>query len=288
MQFLFKRPTPLLPFAASIALGLSGFIVLGCGEKPVYDDRLNLTAEPVDPGGLAGRFYLRGITNHLADLSFLGTWESVSEVFWVVERTYDPDNQTYLQTMDFCRAINYEFAGVTSVIPEIAYEKVKTADVVMRYNHDTGAYEADDVMITFALQNLDDPATAELPANEEELEAFLEAGHVFDMDEDGNPGITIVSKGALQANLFNFSRIIRQLEGISLSADRLVGLMTTDRYTYVMVSDNPLMKPGRKYMPQHEDPKENWFEEIRIDDRQDCDNVLEFKDNGNFSRVRPF
>ena len=63
--------------------------------------------------------------------------------------------------------------------------------------------------------------------------------------------------------------------------------MTTDRYTYVMVSDNPLMKPGRKYMPQHDDPKENWFEEIRIDDRQ-TDNVMTFKEEGNFSRVRPF
>ena len=30
----------------------------------------------------------------------------------------------------------------------------------MRYNHDTGAYEADDVMIA-ALQNLDDPVTAD-------------------------------------------------------------------------------------------------------------------------------
>ena len=45
-----------------------------------------------------------------------------------------------------------------------------------------------------------------MPANEEELEEFLEAGHVFDMDEDGNLSITIVSQGALQANLFNFSR----------------------------------------------------------------------------------
>ena len=127
---------------------------------------------------------------------------------------------------------------------------------------------------------IEDPITAELPSNQEELDDFLENDYVYDMDEDGNPGITIVSTGALEANLFNFSRIIRQIEGISLSADKLVGLMTTDRYTYVMVSDNPLMKPGRKYMPQHDDPKENWFEEIRVDDRQTCDNVMTFKEEG--------
>tara|TARA_B100000925_G_scaffold288417_1_gene269374 strand:- start:314 stop:1150 length:837 start_codon:yes stop_codon:yes gene_type:complete len=257
-------------------------------EKPVYDDTLNLTAVPVATGELAGRFYLRAVTNHLADLSFLGMWESASEVFWVVERIYDAENQTYIQTMDFCEAINYEFAGVTSTIPDLAYEKVETTDVVMRFNHETGAYAAEDILITFALQNLEDPVNAELPSNEAELDIFLQNNHVFDMDEDGNPGITIVSSGAIEANLFNISRIVRQIEGISLSADRLVGLMTTDRYTYVMVSDNPLMKPGRKYMPQHEDPKENWFEEIRIDDRQTCDNVMTFKDEGHFSRVRPF
>ncbi len=258
------------------------------GEKPIYDDTLNLTAIPVAPGELAGRFYLRAVTNHLADLSFLGMWESASEVFWVVERTYDEANQTYVQTMDFCTAINYEFAGVTSTIPDAAYEKVENVTVVVRYNHETGEYAVDDILITFALQNLEDPITAELPSNQEELDAFLEEDHVFDMDEDGNPGITIVSSGAIEANLFNFSRIVRQIEGISLGPDKLVGLMTTDRYTYVMVSDNPLMKPGRKYMPQHEDPKENWFEEIRIDDRQTCDNVMTFKEEGKFSRVRPF
>ncbi len=263
--------------------------LMGCpASKPIYDDTLNLTAVPVEPGALAGRFYLRGVSNHMADLSFLGMWESASEVFWVVERTYDEETQTYTQMMDFCTAINYEFAGVTSTIPDMAYEKVETAEVVMTYDHQTGAYTASDILITFALQNLEDPITAELPANEEELSLFLEKDHVFDMDEDGNPGITIVSTGAIEANLFNFSRIIRQIEGISLGPDTVVGLMTTDRYTYVMVSDNPLMKPGRKYMPQHEDPKENWFEEIRIDDRQTCDNVMTFKEEGKFSRVRPF
>lgn len=266
-----------------------GFMLPACNaKKPIYSDELGLTAQPVEPGALAGRFYLRGVTNHLADLSFLGTWESASEVFWVVERTYDESTQTYTQTMDFCTAINYEFAGVTSTIPDMAYDKVETAQVVMSYDHETGAYTVSDILITFALHNLEDPISAELPSNEEELNRFIEQDYIFDMDEDGNPGITIVSSGAIEANLYNISRIVRQIEGISLSTDTLVGLMTTDRYTYVMVSDNPLMKPGRKYMPQHEDPKENWFEEIRIEDRQTCDNVLTFKDEGHFSRVRPF
>ena len=81
--------------------------MLGCGEKPVYDDRLNLTAEPVDPGGLAGRFYLRGITNHLADLSFQNLGIGIRS-FLGGRKNRDPDNQTYLQTMDFCSTINYE------------------------------------------------------------------------------------------------------------------------------------------------------------------------------------
>ena len=99
-------------YAACLAFLLQCFVLTACQtQKPVYDDTLGLTAIPVEPGALAGRFYLRGVTNHLADLSFLGTWESASEVFWLVERSYDEVTQSYSQVMDFCTAINYEFAG---------------------------------------------------------------------------------------------------------------------------------------------------------------------------------
>jgi len=114
-------------------------------------------------------------------------WESASEVFWVVERSYDEVTQSYTQTMDFCTTINYEFAGVTSTIPDMAFEKVETAQVMMQYDHDTGAYAVNDILITFALQNLEDPITTELPSNEDELNRFIEDDHIFDMDEDGNP-----------------------------------------------------------------------------------------------------
>ena len=128
-------------YAACLAFLLQCFVLTACQtQKPVYDDTLGLTAIPVEPGALAGRFYLRGVTNHLADLSFLGTWESASEVFWLVERSYDEVTQSYSQVMDFCTAINYEFAGVTSTIPAMAYERVETAEVRMTYDHQTGAY----------------------------------------------------------------------------------------------------------------------------------------------------
>ena len=73
----------------------------------------------------------------------------------------------------------------------MAYERVETAEVRMTYDHQTGAYKAHDILITFALQNLEDPILAELPSNQEELDDFLENDYVYDMDEDGNPGIPL-------------------------------------------------------------------------------------------------
>ena len=94
------------------------------------------------------------------------------------------------------------------------------------------------------------------------------------MDEDGNPELPLFQPVRLRP-ICSISRIIRQIEGISLSA-MLVGLMTTDRYTYVMVSDNPLMKPGRKYMPQHDDLKTGLKKFVSMTSNQD--NVMTFKE----------
>ena len=116
-------------YAACLAFLLQCFVLTACQtQKPVYDDTLGLTAIPVEPGALAGRFYLRGVTNHLADLSFLGTWESASEVFWLVERSYDEVTQSYSQVMVFAQPLILNL-GVTSTIPAMAYERVETAEV---------------------------------------------------------------------------------------------------------------------------------------------------------------
>ena len=269
-----------------------GFILVlwaGCGGKePVYDSELGLTAIPVETGALEGRFALKVRTNAMADLSFLGNLESITDSYWILTRSYDEETETYEETADFCTSVNYEIAGMTTTVLPGAYDQVPNVTTKMILDHETGAYETQDLLLLFALENFEDPLTAELPQNEEELESFLGKDHVYDMDQDGNPGVTLIARGALSADLFSISRHIRQLSGITLGPDRLVGLMTNDRYSYVIESDNPLMKAGHKPMPPHPDPKENWFEEIRIGDDVSCANVLELVEDEDFSPVRPF
>ena len=271
---------------------LTLFCTLGfmaCAQpEPVYDADIDLTAIPIEIGALDGRFALKVRTNAIADLSFLGDLESISDTYWIMTRTFDSQTETYTQEMDFCTSVNSEIAGMSTTVLDGTYDRVEDTFSNLIIDHETGAYETQDILQLYALKGFDDPYTAELPQNEEELEVFLTKDHIFDMDEDGNIGVTLIAQGALSANLFSFSRHIRQLKGITLGPDRLVGLMNNDRYSYVVESDNPLMKPGLKPMPQHPDPKENWFEEIRIDEDIDCDNILSLVDNGQFAQVRPF
>lgn len=263
--------------------------LLSCAQKDaVYDSDIDLTAIPIEEGSLEGKFALRVRTNAIADLSFLGDLESISDAYWIMQRTYDSETQTYTQEMDFCTSVNFEIAGMKTTVLEGTYDRVENNTSTLIIDHETGAYESKDILLLYALKNLEDPLTAVLPRNEEELEDFLTKDHVYDLDEDGNPGVTLIAQGALNANLFSFSRHIRQLKGITLGPDRLVGLMTNDRYSYVMESDNPLMLAGLKPMPPHPDPKENWFEEIRVDDDVTCNSVLDLVEDGSFSKVRPF
>ena len=249
---------------------------------------MDLTAIPIEVGSLDGRFALKVRTNAIADLSFLGDLESISDSYWIMSRTYDPESDTYTQEMDFCTSVNSEIAGMTTNVLDGTYDRVENTFSELVIDHSTGAYETKDILLLYALKNLDDPYTAELPNTEEELETFLGKDHVWDMDEDGNIGITLIAEGALSANLFSFSRHIRQLKGITLGPDHLVGLVENDRYSYVIESDNPLMLPGLKPMPQHPDPKENWFEEVRVDDDVTCETILADVEEGLFSQVRPF
>jgi len=263
--------------------------LIACDQnEPVYDADIDLTAIPIEAGSLEGKFALRVRTNAIADLSFLGDLESISDSYWIMQRTYDPETQTYEQAMDFCISVNFEIAGMKTTVLEGTYDRVENTTSTLIINHETGAYESQDILLLFALKNLDDPLTAALPQNEEELEDFLTKDHVYDIDEDGNPGVTLIAQGALNANLFSFSRHIRQLKGITLGPDRLVGLMTNNRYSYVIESDNPLMLAGLKPMPPHPDPKENWFEEIRVGDEVTCGSVLDLVEDGSFTKVRPF
>ena len=257
-------------------------------EEPIYDADIDLTAVPIETGSLEGRFALKVRTNAMADLSFLGNLESISDSFWIMTRTFDAETETYEQEMDFCTSINSEIAGMSTTVLDGTYDRVENTFATLIIDHETGAYETKDILLLFALKDFEDPLTAELPKNEEELETFLTKDHVWDMDDDGNVGVTLIAEGALSANLFSFSRHIRQLKGITLGPDRLVGLMTNDRYSYVIESDNPLMAAGLKPMPPHPDPKENWFEEIRIDDDVTCDDIPTLIEDGSFSKVRPF
>ena len=91
---------------------------------------------------------------------------------------------------------------MTTNVLDGTHDRVENTFSELVIDHSTGAYETKDILLLYALKNLDDPYTAELPNNEEELETFLGKDHVWDMDEDGNIGITLIAEGALSANFF--------------------------------------------------------------------------------------
>ena len=105
----------------------AGIAWVACAQtEPVYDSDIDLTAIPIEVGSLDGRFALKVRTNAIADLSFLGDLESISDSYWIMSRTYDPESDTYTQEMDFCASVkNHKVTGMTTNVLDSAYDRVE-------------------------------------------------------------------------------------------------------------------------------------------------------------------
>ena len=109
-----------------LGIVMFGMACLACAQpEPVYDADIDLTAIPIETGSLDGRFALKVRTNAIADLSFLGDLESISDSYWIMTRTYDLESDAYTQEMDFCTSVNSEIAGMTTTVLDGTYDRVE-------------------------------------------------------------------------------------------------------------------------------------------------------------------
>lgn len=124
------------------------------------------------------------------------------------------------------------------------------------------------------------------------------------MDDDGNPGYTLTFSGFFNGKLYSVQRRILELEGITLGPDRVLGLIRTSYETVGLGGEFPDAEredAGPEPEPEeeedeergppfetHPDPKESWFEEVRLSEGATCDDVMRLEDDGRISRIRPF
>jgi hypothetical protein len=278
-------------------------LVVACAA-PVYDDDLGIQAIPADVGALAGTFGYKSVSAVQWDLRLPGLEELYggTENHRLVVRTWDPTRGSYSQTTQLCGGEEYEVAGIAQTYAPSAWRAVpeSTSERVV-VDHARGTYSLEDqVQVWGAL--LPDPVSTVLPRNMREAEEPPHVERVYDMDGDGNPGYTTHFSGFLNGDWYALQRRTIALEGITLGRDRLLGLIRTE-YEFIGLGGEydenenpPPPEPDngqnedddRPLFVVHPDPKESWFEEVRIPDGSTCDDVMALESDGDISRLRPF
>jgi hypothetical protein len=249
--------------------------LLGC-EKPVFDDRIGVAGVATADGSFAGTFALKAVLTDQADTA-LGTILSGGMTFYLVTTTHDGDG-TYQATYDICDVINFETAGLTTVIPPDTLASLPSFSSTITIDHGTGAMSLDVYREHWAV--------ADLPANED-LPQDPTDPRFFDVEGDDKPGATVVTSGLVSGEVYVAQRKTVSTSGVVRDDDSAVGLCTHRKEGIVLDATNDFLKTESPRRP-HEDPKRSWFVLTRLEDNADCASVLAAKDDGRLPVRPPF
>lgn len=276
----------------AIALLVAAFVLAACEKPtPVYDDDIGVQAEPAEVGSLAGTFALKTINATLVHVPF----ETEDDVigggvnFRLVTREWDAEQELYRQRSTLCGGYNFEVLGVTTSVPEPTYRRVpESTEEWVKVDHDLGTYEAGGHLQLWAI-DLEDPFEDPFPADRDEAESAAFEDRIFDMEDDGNPGLTLFVSGLVEGEVYAVQRKRVDLEGVIQGPDYAVGLAQNTFESVTLGNNNPLLDASDQGSAEvYPDPKESWFEEVRVDEDTTCDDVVGFEDSGVLHRARPF
>lgn len=259
------------------------------GPPPVFDDTIGVAAIPIEPGAAAGTFALKVVNTTLVQVPVLGDYAGGGTNYRLVTRTFDADAGVYRQSSTLCGGFNVEVAGVVTSVPEATYRAVagNTAEIVEI--DDDGAYRQRDHLQLWGLRDLPEPFTTPLPVDKAEAATSPHAERIFDMDGDGNPGITSIISGAVSGEVYVIQRKTVTTSGVVLGANRMFGLSVNTNELVQLGNNNALLdRQSEGSAGAHPDPKRSWFEEVRVDDTFTCDDVMGAEEAGLLSVQRPF
>ena len=267
-------------------------VAAGCGPAaaPFFSSDIGVAAVPVEPGSAAGTFALHTMNVTVVHLpAGLGDKDGGGENFRLVKRSYDAAADSYTQTSSLCGGDNFEVAGVTSSLPESTYRAVAPSPSETVTVDAGGKYTARGHLQLWGLRDLPDPYKTALPKTKDEAAVAPWDQRIFDMDGDTNPGITLFVAGLVTGQVYAFQRKTVDLDGVTLSKDRMIGLAKNTNEALTIGADNPLVdRQSEGSAEPNPDPKKSYFEEVRIADTADCDVVMSAKSDGTLSEIRPF
>lgn len=225
---------------------------------------------PAPNGDISGTWGL--FTKFYANVQGFGSAQ-ISRGYYLHEYVQDGDALTVTET--FCNLEVDSEDGGTRI--RVAQSFIDSQDQTTRTGSVTpdgaGGYDVTlDLSYVARGVMLTDVVNEELPADATDP-------RVFDQDEDGNPGLTLLLDGVLRGQLYIVQRDYNSYSGPQVSADRVEGLASWGNdITYVGAQPEVLLDVVEPAIPDP-DPNLHTFQLVRLPPGADCQYILENRCN---------
>jgi len=264
---------------------------LACTE-PYYDDSIGVEGVPTEAGSLAGTWALHQRFISVAFIPILGREiEGGSDQYFLVQRSWDTEQERYDDVWSFCVDISHESAGLFMETPTATRESVDLRDSVADVAHASGEYHSKDMLQLWALRDLPDSYGTPVPTPDNYRDA-PQRDWIYDADGDGNIGCTMMLRGFLQGEDYYVNRKAIDYRGAVLSEDRVIGLIDVRAAWSVLESTVPVAVHTGELpsdeAEQHPDPRRSWFEMIRLDAAATCADVERAMNDEDLVKLYPY
>ena len=282
---------PLYPGGVRVLYVLALAVVAACGAPPTpaYNATIGVHAIPVKAGALKGTFalYLEVATVVGVPIIGVGPQPGGGDSWFLVTRTWDAQAQAYHETHQLCGGTIWDVLGTHTTISDAARRTVPAEAVHSVTVTPAGDYGLLGHLELWGLAGLPDPYHADLPTDAAGFQQAPAKDWVVDMDHDGHPGMTAHVQGFASGDVYFVQRRRINLKGVTLGADRVVGLNFTDTLKVTIGATSGLLA-GATPVSIDLNPQRSWFDETRLPDGAGCDDVSKAVADGVIGKTRPF
>lgn len=268
-----SRSTILLMVALTSAGCRLGETDVLAGRGDPYDAGMFTDASPEADGSsfeggvdLTGAWAQMLVYGTVFNLPAIGQTEGATVTILHVNITGD-GTSPYVAAQPCAVEIDNGTEIVETIIPERFIDALPLEEppTTVGYEGSTMTYRQDRVL-TLRGVKLEDPASDALPTDASDP-------RIFDQDEDGHPGMTVLITGLTDGEVYIIQRDWYELTGTAKSADWIDGLAEWSTEQVVLGSDNEILNAQTDSSP-HPEKARSYFRMTRVSDDDDCASIL--------------
>lgn len=267
---------------------LAALLCSACGlQYGTYNSETGLQGVAVAPGSLAGTWGQVVEFDTIVTVPILGDREGGGRTTRLVTVTWNATEQKYEETFRRCTNEVFTVENTRTIVLPDTLAKISPTSYQSAVDHPQGTYQSDAVIELWGVRDLPDPLNTELPTKEN-FKTPPQSDWMWDQDEDGKPGVTILMRGFLVADLYVCKRSVYAFDGTVVSKDRIQGLIHSSKAESNSVAATVDWLRGQGGAKSNPDPLRTWFDMTRLSDGAGCDELAQALADGKLSLTRPF